>query len=72
MLDELLVNGHAKLRSSGRYTTATTQGTARWMLADRCDGTYIRVYRKVVRVTDFIRHKTILVRAGHRYLTRRR
>ena len=58
---------HAKFRTKGRYSAATIRGTV-WTTADRCDGTIVHVTRGVVDVTDFVRHITVVVRAGHTYL----
>ena len=59
-------DNHGKFRTKGRYAAATTRGTV-WSIADRCDGTLTQVSGQVV-VSDFVRHKTITVRAGHSYL----
>ena len=42
----------------------------RWLTVDRCDGTLTRVTHGAVSVRDFLRHRTVLVRAGHSYLAR--
>jgi hypothetical protein len=42
------------------------------MTEDRCDGTLTRVLTGAVRVRDLRRHRTVVVRAGHRYLARAR
>jgi hypothetical protein len=34
----------------------------------RCDGTLIHVIKDSVVVTDFVRHLSVVVRAGHSYL----
>jgi hypothetical protein len=60
-------DNHAKFRTKGRYSAATIRGTV-WTTADRCDGTIVHVTRGVVDVTDFVRHLTVVVRAGHTYL----
>jgi IPT/TIG domain-containing protein len=60
-------DNHAKFRTKGRYSAATIRGTV-WTIADRCDGTIVHVTRGVVDVTDFVRHITVTVRAGHTYL----
>jgi hypothetical protein len=60
-------DNHGKFRTKGRYAAATTRGTA-WSVADRCDGTLTRVSKDSVTVNDFVRHKTIVLRAGHSYL----
>jgi IPT/TIG domain len=60
-------DNHAKFRTKGRYSAATIRGTV-WTIADRCDGTIVHVTRGLVDVTDFVRHITVVVRAGHTYL----
>jgi hypothetical protein len=59
--------GH--FRTFGRHSQATVRGT-RWLTADRCDGTLTRVAEGAVSVRDRVRHRTVLVRAGHAYLAR--
>jgi hypothetical protein len=63
-------DGSGSFRTSGRFSSATVRGT-RWVVEDACRGTLTIVTKGVVAVRDFRRHKTILVRAGHRYLARR-
>jgi len=41
-----------------------------WSISDRCDGTLVAVQRDTVAVQDFVRHVTVIVHAGHRYLAR--
>ncbi|HEY1274026.1 MAG TPA: hypothetical protein VGF25_03920 [Thermoleophilaceae bacterium] len=67
------VSGNAKgrFRTRGRHSAATVRGTI-WTVADRCDGTLTTVKRGRVAVRDFRRKKTVLVRAGKRYLARAR
>ncbi|MGZ4217191.1 MAG: IPT/TIG domain-containing protein [Solirubrobacteraceae bacterium] len=60
-------DNHAKFRTKGRYSAATIRGTV-WTIANRCDGTLVRVTRGLVDVTDFVRHITVAVHAGHSYL----
>ena len=60
-------DNHAKFRTKGRYSAATIRGTV-WTIADRCDGTIVHVTRGLVDVTDFVRHITVVVHAGHTYL----
>jgi Ca2+-binding RTX toxin-like protein len=61
--------GH--FRARGRNSAATVRGTV-FSVTDRCDGTLTRVRRGVVRVRDFRRRRTIVLRAGGRYLARAR
>ena len=64
-------DNHGKFRTKGRYAAATTRGTL-WSVADRCDGTLTHVSKDSVTVNDFVRHKTIILRAGHSYLAKAR
>jgi hypothetical protein len=59
-----------RFRTHGRQSQATVRGT-RWLTEDRCDGTLTRVTSGAVAVRDRVRHRTVLVRAGHSYLARR-
>jgi hypothetical protein len=67
VLQTLKGNAHGRFRTRGRYSASTVRGT-KWNTSDRCDGTLTVVTRDVVSVTDFTRHRTVLVHAGHRYL----
>ena len=62
-------SGHGRFRTRGRYGSATVRGTV-WLTEDRCDGTRVRVARGRVAVRDHVRHRTVLVAAGHSYLAR--
>jgi hypothetical protein len=64
-------SGKGSFRISGRYSAATVRGT-KWLVQDSCAGTLTRVLSGVVSVRDSVRHKTILLRAGKRYLARPR
>jgi hypothetical protein len=57
----------ARFRTRGRYGAATVRGTV-WNMSDRCDGTLTVVHRGTVVVTDFVRHRTVTLRAGQSYL----
>jgi hypothetical protein len=67
----LFGNGKGSFRTSGRYSAATIRGT-RWYVQDTCAGTLTRVLQGSVRVRDKVRHRTVIVRAGKRYLARPR
>jgi hypothetical protein len=54
-------------RTRGGNSVATVRGTA-WYVEDRCDGTLTRVSQGSVAVRDLVRHRTVIVRAGHSYL----
>jgi len=60
---------HGNFRTRGSNSVATVRGTV-WYLQDRCDGTLTRVERGSVSVRDLRRHRTVVVRAGQRYLAR--
>jgi hypothetical protein len=67
VVNEVFGNAHGHFSTRGHYATAADQGT-RWSTADRCDGTLIAVTLGQVTVTDHLRHRTFVVRAGHHYL----
>ncbi len=69
VLQTLRSRSSGRFRSRGRYAAGTVRGT-KWTTSDRCDGTLIAVQLHSVLVTDLVRHKTILVRAGHHYLAK--
>ena len=71
VLQLLRANAHGTFRTRGRYSAATVRGT-NWDTVERCDGTLVIVHRGTVVVTDFRRHKNIVVAAGHRYLAKAR
>jgi hypothetical protein len=68
-LQLLHASAHGKFRTTGRYSAATVRGT-KWTIADRCDGTLVHDITDSVAVTDFVRHKTIIIHAGQIYLAR--
>jgi hypothetical protein len=63
--------GKGSFRTTGRYSSATIRGT-RWLVTDRCGVTETKVTQGVVTVRDFVRHKTVVIRAGKKYLARKR
>jgi hypothetical protein len=67
ILQTLRSRSSGRFRTRGRYGSGTVRGT-QWTTSDRCDGTLIAVQVHAVLVTDFVRHITILVHAGHHYL----
>jgi hypothetical protein len=62
-------SAHGKFRTKGKYAAATVRGTI-WTIADRCDGTLTHAIKDTVAVSDFVRHKTIILRPGHSYLAK--
>jgi hypothetical protein len=57
-------NAKGRFRIRGRYASATVRGTV-WRVADFCDGTGVRVNEGRVTVRDLVRHRNLIVRAGH-------
>ena len=70
-LQLLHASAHGKFSTRGRYSAATVRGT-KWTVADRCDGTLTQDITHSVAVTDFVRHKTIVLHAGQSYLAKAR
>jgi streptogramin lyase len=64
-------DNRGRFETRGRSAVATVRGTA-WVLRDTCEGTKVSVSRGKVSVRDLVRHRTVLVSAGHSYLARRR
>jgi hypothetical protein len=63
--------GKGAFRTAGKYSAATVRGT-KWLVQDRCDSTTTKVASGVVSVRDSVKRKTVIVRAGHRYVARRK
>ena len=64
-------SGTGKFRTVGRFAAAAVRGT-KWLTDDRCDGTLVRVAAGKVAVRDFVKQKTVLVKAPHKYFARAR
>jgi hypothetical protein len=64
-------NGSGRFRTRGRHSAATVVGT-RWLVEDRCRSTLTRVRRGKVKVRDFVKDKTVTVKAGKKYVARKR
>jgi hypothetical protein len=64
-------DSHGRFRTRGSNSVATVRGTE-WLTEDRCAGTLTRVRHGRVSVRDLRRHRTVIVRAGHSYLARKR
>lgn len=62
-------DGKGSFRTRGQFSSATVRGT-KWLVQDSCAGTLTRVSQGAVTVRDNVMHKTIVVRAGGRYLAR--
>jgi hypothetical protein len=64
---QLWGDGKGSFRTNGRYATATVRGT-KWLTADRCDGTFIKVDRGVIQVNDRPKRRQVTVPAPRSYL----
>ncbi len=62
-------NGKGRFRTKGKRSAATVVGT-KWLVEDRCTSTLTKVARGNVKVRDYVKHKTVLVKKGHRYIAR--
>jgi hypothetical protein len=58
--------GQVGIDSAG---STTVRGT-KWLTADRCDGTLVRVTQGVIAVRDLVRKKTVVLRKGKSYFAR--
>ena len=67
----LFGSARGRFRSRGRYSSATVRGTD-WLVEDQTGGTLTVVRTGSVTVRDFVRRRTVVVRAGRRYLARAR
>jgi hypothetical protein len=63
--------GKGNFRTTGRFSSATVRGT-KWLVTDRCGTTVTRVVQGSVTVRDFAKRKTVVVRAGKKYVARKR
>jgi hypothetical protein len=61
---------HGSFTTDGRFAAATVLGT-KWETTDTCTGTRITVAQGEVRVSDHVRHRTLIVSAPHSYLAGR-
>jgi hypothetical protein len=62
-------DGSGKFQTRGKHSAATVVGT-KWLVEDRCTSTLTRVARGRVSVRDFAKKKTVIVRAGKKYVAR--
>jgi hypothetical protein len=64
-------DGKGKFRTDGSYSSATVRGT-KWLVEDSCTSTLTKVARGKVAVRDFVKRKTVIVKAGKKYVARAR
>jgi CSLREA domain-containing protein len=62
-------DGSGRFRTKGKHSAATVVGT-KWLVEDRCTSTLTRVTQGRVSVRDFVKKKTVTVRAGKKYVAR--
>ncbi len=63
-------DSHGRYSTRGQNSVATVRGTE-WETLDTCRGTITIVRSGSVAVRDLHRHRSVLVRAGHRYIAQR-
>jgi hypothetical protein len=63
---KLWAEGHGSYSTKGSYATGAVLGT-RWLTADYCEGTLIRVLTDKVAVRNLVSGRRLTVTAGHSY-----
>jgi hypothetical protein len=63
---KLWAEGHGSYSTKGNYATGAVLGT-RWLTADYCEGTLIRVLTDKVAVRNLVSGRRLTVTAGHSY-----
>ncbi len=64
-------DGKGRFQTKGKHSAATVVGT-KWLVQDTCTTTLTKVARGKVKVTDFVKHRTVFVKKGHKYVARAR
>jgi hypothetical protein len=64
-------DGSGRFRTKGKHSAATVVGT-KWLVEDTCTSTLTRVVRGRVSVRDVAKEKTVIVKAGKKYVARAR
>lgn len=59
-------NGSGPFKTIGRFSSAAVRGTT-WLTDDKCNGTLTRVTQGSVAVRDFVRRRTVVLKAPKRY-----
>jgi hypothetical protein len=62
-------DGKGNFRTKGKHSAATVAGT-KWLVEDRCGSTLTRVARGRVSVRDFAKRRTVIVKAGKKYVAK--
>lgn len=63
-------SGSGRFRTQGNFGSASVRGTI-WLTADQCKGTFFKVKRGIVTVSDFVADKTLSLPAGQSYLAKK-
>ena len=66
----LFGNAHGRFRTRGRHSIASIRGT-KWLVKDTCRKTLTISLRGTVVVQDLVKHRTVTLRSGQRYVARR-
>jgi hypothetical protein len=67
---QLFGNAHGRFRTRGRNSVATIRGT-KWLVKDTCKSTLTVSQRGTVVVQDLVKHRTVTLKSGQRYVARR-
>ena len=63
-------SGEGNYKTVGSHGSATVPGTI-WLVPDRCDGsTLFKVKRGTVVVRDFIKERSVVLKAGQSYIAK--
>ena len=70
--EEAAAVGRRRAASSARRASTARRpwSAPRWLVEDRCKSTLTRVVRGRVSVRDFVKKKTVIVRAGKKYVAK--
>jgi hypothetical protein len=66
----LFGNAHGRFRTRGRHSVASVRGT-RWLVKDTCRKTTTISLHGTVVVRDLVKHRTVTLHSGQRYVARR-
>ncbi len=64
-------DGKGRFQTKGKHSAATVVGT-KWLIEDTCTTTRVRVVKGKVRVDDFVKKKSVTVKAGKEYIAKAR
>ena len=62
-------DGKGRFQVKGKHSAATVVGT-KWLVEDTCTTTLTRVVNGRVSVRDFVKKKTVIVKAGKKYVAK--